>query len=253
MTGRFVWHELMTTDPKGAKAFYTEVIGWKTEAFGDSQGPEPYEMWVSDQGPMGGVMRLPDEVKKMGVPPHWMGHVAVANVDETVAKAKAKGGQVHVPPTDIPKVGRFSVIADPQGASLSVFQPEGTMDPMDTSKQGQVSWNELYANDAKEALAFYQDLFGWEIQQEMDMGQAGTYFIFGKGDKQYGGAMSKTPDMPMPPSWVYYVQVDDLDSAIKRANDKGAKTIFGPIEVPGGSRVAQFTDPQGAMFALHGK
>jgi hypothetical protein len=252
MTGRFVWHELMTTDTKGAIAFYTEVIGWKTERFEDSQGPEPYVMWVSSQGPMGGVMTLPEEAKKMGAPPHWMGHVSVANVDETVGKIKAKGGKVLLPPTDIPKVGRFSVVADPQGASLSVFQPEGNMDPMDTNKQGQVSWNELYADDAKAALDFYRDIFGWKLQQEMDMGQAGVYYLFGQGDQQYGGMMTKTADMPMPPSWVYYIHVDDLEAAIKRANDRGAKTIFGPIEVPGGSHVAQLTDPQGAMFALHG-
>lgn len=251
MTGRFVWHELMTNDVRGAKAFYSEVIGWKTEPFAES--PDPYEMWIGSQGPMGGVMKLPEEAAKMGVPPHWMGHVTVANVDETVAKVKAKGGAVHVPPQDIPKVGRFSVIADPQGASLSVFTPEGSMDPHDTSKQGEVSWNELYANDAKSALAFYIDLFGWKIHEEMDMGDAGTYYIFGQGDKRYGGAMSKTKDMPMPPCWVYYLQVDDLDATIARANGKGAKTLFGPIEVPGGTRVAQLTDPQGAVFALHGK
>ncbi len=250
MTGRFVWHELMTTDVKAAKAFYTEVIGWKTEPF-DSQGSEPYEMWVSSQGPMGGVMRLPDEVQKQGVPPHWMGHVLVSNVDETVAKVKAKGGSVHLPPQDIPEVGRFSVIADPQGAAIAVFQPANEMDPKDTSQPGQVSWNELYADDAKAALTFYGDLFGWTIQQEMDMGEAGTYYIFGQGDKQYGGAMNRSPGMPL--TWAYYVQVDDLDAAIERATSKGANKLFGPMEVPGGTRVAQLTDPQGAVFALHGK
>ena len=104
MSGRFVWHELMTTDPSGAIAFYTEVIGWKTEEFPDSVGPEPYTMWVSSQGSMGGVMTLPEAAKKMGAPPHWMGHVSVDDVDATVAKVKAAGGKIHVPPTEIPKL-----------------------------------------------------------------------------------------------------------------------------------------------------
>jgi hypothetical protein len=242
MAGRFVWHELLTTDPKGAIAFYTEVVGWKTELFPDSAGPEPYTMWVGGQGPLGGVFTLPEEARKMGAPPHWMGHVEVDDVDATVAKVKAKGGNVFVPPQDIPKVGRFSVIADPQGASLSVFKPLAAMQAHDTGKAG----------DAAAAWAFYSDLFGWKQLQEMDMGPAGKYLIFGQGDQQYGGLMKKTPDMKMPPCWVYYIHVDDLDAAIARANAKGGKTLFGPIEVPDGTRVAQLTDPQGAVFALHG-
>lgn len=253
MAGRFVWHELMTTDTKAAMAFYSEVIGWKTQAFEESQpGKEPYMMWVGSQGPLGGVMTLPEEAKKMGAPPHWMGHVAVTDVDATLAQVKAKGGNIYVPPMAIPKVGRFSVIADPQGASLSVFQPDGDMQPHDTSKQGEISWNELLTTDAKAAFGFYSELFGWKLLTEMDMGPAGKYLIYGQGDKQYGGVMTKTPEMSFPSCWVYYIQVDDIDAAIARATGKGAKKMMGPMEVPGGTRVAQLTDPQGAVFALHG-
>jgi len=251
MSGRFVWYELMTTDPKSAIAFYSEVIGWRTELFAEGSGDKPYNMWVGSQGPLGGVMTLPDEAKKMGVPPHWMGHVEVTDVDETVANAKASGATIHVPPMDIPKVGRFSIIADPQGASLSVFHSERAMPPHDTTKQGEISWNELVTSDAPAALKFYGELFSWKTLDEMDMGPAGKYFIYG-GDKAYGGMMTKGAEMPMPPSWIYYFQVDDLDAAIARATSKGAKTLVGPIDVPGGTRIAQLTDPQGAVFALHG-
>jgi hypothetical protein len=251
MSDRFVWYELMTTDTKGAMAFYGEVVGWKTEPFPQSKESDPYTMWVGGQGPMGGVMTLPDDVKKMGVPPHWMGHVGVANVDATVAAVTRMGGSVKMPPMDIPSVGRFSVVADPQGAVLSVFQSEREMAPHDTSKQGEVSWNELITSDAPAALTFYTELFGWKVHQEMDMGPMGKYFIYG-GDKAYGGMMTKTPDMPMPPAWIYYFQVDDLDAALARATAMGAKTLVGPMDVPGGTRIAQFTDPQGAVFALHG-
>jgi predicted enzyme related to lactoylglutathione lyase len=252
MTGRFVWHELLTTDTKAAIAFYSEVIGWKTERFGESQGPEPYTMWVGSQGPLGGVMTLPAEAQRMGAPPHWMGHVEVDNVDATVQKVKAKGGRVHVPPTDIPTVGRFSVIADPQGASLSVFSPNQPMQAHDTSKPGEISWNELITSDSNAAFAFYSELFGWKVLEDMDMGPAGKYRIYGQGDQRYGGMMTKTPDMQIPPSWVHYINVDDLDAAIARATSKGAKKLMGPVDVPGGTRVAQLFDPQSALFALHG-
>jgi len=252
MTGRFVWHELMTLDPQEAIGFYTEVIGWKSEPWGDGSDPEPYMMWVSEEGPMGGVMTLPAEAKKMGAPPHWMGHVEVDDVDGTVAKAKAKGATVLVPPTTIDQVGRFSVIADPQGASLSLFKPIDAMEPHDVSKAGEISWNELMADDARAALEFYGDLFGWTLQREMDMGPAGSYLLYGQGEHTHGGMMTKTPDMKMPSCWIYYVHVDDLDATMARATARGAKTLFGPMEVPDGTRVAQMQDPQGAVFALHG-
>ncbi len=252
MSGRFVWYELMTSDTPGAIAFYTDVIGWKTQPFESPMGKEPYTMWVGSQGPLGGVMTLPEDAKKMGVPPNWMAHVEVDDVDATVAAVKAKGGSVHVPPTDIPTIGRFSVIADPQGASLSVFKPVTPMQAHDPTKAGEFTWNELYADDYKTAFAFYGEIFGWKQISEMDMGPAGKYLLYGQGDKQYGGMMSKTPDMKTPPCWVYYIHVDDLDAAVARATAKGAKTLVGPITVPDGTVIAQLTDPQGAVFALHG-
>jgi hypothetical protein len=83
------------------------------------------------------------------------------------------------------------------------------------------------------------------------MGPAGKYLIYGQGEKQYGGMMTLTSDMPMPPCWVYYANVTDLDKAVDKVKNKGGKVTFGPMEVPGGTRVAMFIDPQGAAFALH--
>jgi uncharacterized protein len=251
MTGRFVWHELSTTDDRAAIAFYTEVIGWRTEQFPESE--EPYTMWVGGQGPLGGVTKLPSDAPA-GVPPHWMGCVEVDDIDATVAQVKARGGAVHVPPTAVPMVGRFSVIADPHGATLSVLEPdpqEQKMPPHDPSKHGAFGWNELHAGDGEEAFAFYSALFGWTTMEEMPMGDAGTYRIYGQGDQAYGGMMTKMADTPAP-VWIHYIHVDDLDAAIARATAKGGTKIMGPMEVPGGDRIAHFTDPQGAVFALHG-
>jgi uncharacterized protein len=252
MTGRFVWYELMTTDTKAAIAFYSEVIGWKAEPFPAPQGGEPYTMWVASQGPLGGVMTLSEEAKKMGAPPHWMAHVEVDNVDATIAQVKAKGGNVLVPPTDIPTVGRFSVFADPQGAAISVFKSASEMQPHDTTKLGEISWHELMTTDYEAGFKFYSELFGWEQMEEMDMGPAGKYRMFGQGGKMYGGMMNKPADVKMPPAWSYYVNVDDVEAAITRATNNGATKIYGPQEVPGGTQVAQLIDPQGAVFALHG-
>jgi predicted enzyme related to lactoylglutathione lyase len=209
-------------------------------------------MWVGSQGPLGGVMTLPEEAKKMGAPPHWMAHVEVADVDATVAKAKRMDARVYVPPTDIPTVGRFSVIADPfGGASISVFHAATPMTLHDTTKPGEFTWHELLTDDNTKALHFYGELFGWKKESEHDMGPMGKYLLYGQHGKWYGGMMTKTPDMPMPATWLYYVQVDHLEQAIDRAKERGGRLIVGPMDVPGGSRIAQLFDPQGAYFALH--
>src|SRR5262245_66151099 len=116
--GRFVWYEYLAKDTKKAIAFYSGVVGWSTQPF--PEGGD-YTMWVGSQGPLGGVMALPDEAAKMGTPPNWMAHVEVQDVDATAALAKKLGGRVYKEPTDIPNVGRFAVLADPQGAAFAVF------------------------------------------------------------------------------------------------------------------------------------
>src|SRR5690242_3298508 len=110
--GRFVWYEYLTRDVQAGIAFYSDVVGWKTQPFGEDNG---YTMWVGSQGPLGGVMRMPDEAAKSGASPFWMAHVQVDDVDATAAQATKLGGKVWKDPTDIPTVGRFAVIGDPQG------------------------------------------------------------------------------------------------------------------------------------------
>jgi uncharacterized protein len=247
--GRFVWYEHLTRDVPAAIAFYSDVAGWRTQPFAEAGD---YVMWVGSQGPLGGVMRLPDELARMGVPPHWMAHVVVDDVDASAARVSKLGGQVRKEPTDIPTVGRFAVISDPQGAVLSIFQPSGgPMTLHDPSKDGEFCWNELLTSDSAAAFAFYAGLFGWSVLQDMDMGAMGTYRIYGVGETRLGGMMTIPKGAPMPPMWIFYVSTSDLDAAIGRATKRGAKVMNGPMDVPGGGRIAQLTDPQGAAFALH--
>ena len=246
--GHFVWYDHLPRDVQAAISFYAEVVGWKTQAFGEGSH---YIMWVGIQGPLGGVMKIPEEAAKMGAPPHWMGHVQVEDVDATAALAKKLGGQIHKEPEDIPAVGRFAIIADPQGAFIALFKPSAAMDLHDLSKDGEFCWNELVTSDSASAFKFYSEVFAWKTLQDMDMGPMGTYRIFGIGEKRIGGMMTGPAGAPMPPMWLYYANTPDLDAAIGRATAKGAKLVSGPMEVPGGARIAQLLDPQGAVFALH--
>jgi predicted enzyme related to lactoylglutathione lyase len=251
-TGRLVWYELLTSDPKAAIAFYTEVLGWKTQQW--EQGGD-YTMFVGSQGPLGGVSLLPEKAKAMGAPPYWSANVIVANVDESAARVKQLGGTIHHVEA-VPTIGKLAVIADPQGATLTLFQPESEMAQHDIDKHGEFSWHELYTTDANAALSFYSQIAGWQKLGEFDMGAMGPYILWGREGRQLGGMMKmpptmKTPDgRPIPPNWMYYVTVDDLDGTLARAKDKGAKVLNGPMDVPGGQRIVQLMDPQGAAFAI---
>jgi predicted enzyme related to lactoylglutathione lyase len=245
-TGRFVWYELITPDPKSAIAFYTDVVGWKTQPFSDE-----YTMWVTSQGPIGGTMTLTTGARNSGAPPSWMASIQTDNVDATVAAVQKRNGRCHVQPMDIPNVGRYAVVQDPQGAAFALFKPETSLAPHNTMKPGEFNWNELLTTDHEAAFRFYSELFAWQKLQDHDMGPMGKYLIFGRGDQRFGGMFTKPKDNPAPPMWLYYVEVGDLDGALARAKAKGAQVINGPMEVPGGSRIVQLIDPQGAAFALH--
>lgn len=249
--GRFVWFELLTTDPKAAIDFYTKVTGWTTQKFEHGD----YTMFVSPQGPLGGVTMLPDAAKKMGAGPFWQGNVEVPNVDETVAKVKDLGGKLYVA-EDVPGVGRLAVIADPQGAVISLFTPASEMKVHDSTKTGEFAWHELYTSDHQAAFEFYRAIAGWDKIDEMDMGPMGTYLMYGRNGEALGGMMTKPKDMKtpdgreVPNAWLFYITSGDFEGALARAKAAGATVLNGPMPVPGGQQIVQLMDPQGGAFAL---
>lgn len=251
MSGRFCWYELMTTVPQAAKDFYTKVVGWKTQDW--TEGDKPYTIWTAGEQRVGGLMELPEPARKMGVPPHWIGYVLTADVDAATAKATGLGATVHMPPTDIPKIGRFSIIADPTGAALALFKGMGDMNPISAEQPGEVSWHELITTDPDKAWSFYSGLFGWQKGEAMDMGPMGTYQLYGLGGVTLGGMMKKPAAMPGPSAWLYYVNVSNLKASIEAIQTGGGKVLNGPMQVPGGGWIAQGMDPQGAAFALFAK
>ncbi len=247
--GYFVWHELMSKDPASAKLFYPAALGWEVEA-AEIPGMQ-YDMWRTSRGPIGGVWQLPPEAQDAGAPSHWIPYVGTADIDAGFARAQALGGGVYVPVTDIPGIGRFAVLRDPQGATFALYQPlqgeAGDVRP----GIGDFSWHELATSDAVAALAFYGDLFGWTEVQASDMGAMGMYRIFGRDGHMFGGMFDKPADMPMPSNWCSYVRVENVQDAVGRITQGGGTVLNGPMEVPGGDVIAQCLDPQGAYFAVH--
>jgi uncharacterized protein len=249
--GRFVWYELMTTDPKGAEGFYRAVLGWEaTDA-----GMPGMAYTILSAGGLGvsGMMALPDEAREAGARPGWIGYVAVDDVDKRAAHIAERGGKVHREPDDIPGVGRFAMVADPQGAVLALFKAnpgsEQPLAPMGTPGHG--AWRELHAADWQAAFGFYSGLFGWTKADAMDMGPMGTYQLYASGDETLGGMWSD-PDAAAAPYWLYYFAVDGIDAAKDRVEAAGDRIDYGPQEVPGGAWILNCRDPQGALFALVG-
>jgi predicted enzyme related to lactoylglutathione lyase len=247
--GRFIWHEVMTTDPDGAIAFYQHVIGWTVMPW---DADPKYRMFAWKNAPMAGVMLLPDEARQAGVPPHWLTYISVQDVDAMVARATERGARTYLDPMDVPTVGRIAVLADPQGAEFALFRAANAGHVSDEMKLGDFSWHELAADDWKAAWEFYRALFGWEHADSFDMGPMGTYWMFRRagGSRALGGMFNRPPEVPMA-HWLPYVHVKNADETAAAAGRHGGRVVSGPMEVPGGDRVAQILDPHGALFAVH--
>jgi predicted enzyme related to lactoylglutathione lyase len=117
--GTLGWNELVTKDVAQAKSFYSQLFGWESETQDMGNGMEYTTIMNKGRG-NGGMIQMTEEWGD--APSHWMVYFSVANCDASIEKAKTLGASVHVPPQDIPEVGRFSMIQDPQGASLTLIQ-----------------------------------------------------------------------------------------------------------------------------------
>jgi len=241
--GRFVWHELLTTDTAAAAAFYPKVLPWRTAP---SSMPGN-TIWMAGQAQIGGLMALPAEAG--ATPPHWLVYVGTPNVDTTCSQAQGLGAHVVKPPADIPNVGRFAVLSDPQGATFALFTPGAGPPPGAPPAQGGFSWHELATTDVAGALRFYGQLFGWGKGPGHDMGAMGVYQIFMHGGSQVGG-MCNVQGPSTAPSWLSYVNVAEASRAVAAAKGAGGRLLHGPMEVPGGSWIAMMMDPQGGAFAV---
>jgi predicted enzyme related to lactoylglutathione lyase len=246
--GCFVWYELMTTDMETAKAFYASVLGLGAR---DASAPgSAYSLFAIENSPVAGLMDLPEDARRAGATPHWIGYVAVDDVDAAVERIKQHGGAVYVPPTDVPGVSRFSVVADPQGATFALVKgrKSGQAQSAKPGAPGRVGWRELLAADWEKAFAFYGELFGWR-KADSHFGAMGAYQGFSAGGEPIGGMFTKPATLPLP-FWLYYFNTDDIQAAAKRVEAGGGQILYGPTAVPGGPWVVHCADPQGALFAL---
>ena len=241
-TGRFIWHELVTADVQRALGFYGELFGWRSREMDMGPGGKYTLLSVGDRD-VGGIA----PAAKGPTHAHWLGYITTQDVDATAKQAKALGANVVVPPTDIPNVGRFTLLIDPQGAPIAPMRSLDEAAEVEKPALGTFCWDELLSTDQDASVAFHTKLFG-HTTKSMDMGPMGTYQVLVQGDKQRGGIM-KAP-MGAPTHWLSYVVVEEVDAAATRAAKLGAKLVLGGTDIPGIGRFAVINDPTGATVAL---
>jgi predicted enzyme related to lactoylglutathione lyase len=247
-SGKFVWYELMTSDTKSAESFYRDVIGWNGKDAG--MPGQSYTLLGRGESHVAGLMPIPQDAVAAGARPSWIGYIAVDDVDAYTKLVKDKGGTIHREPADIPGVGRFAIVSDPQGVMFALFKGAGTPPPaVAPGTPGHAGWHELHALNGEKAFEFYSGMFGWTKADAMPMGDTGVYQLFAVDGVPVGGMMTKMPQSPQP-FWVYYFNVPEIQAAEARVKSGGGQIINGPMQVPGGSWIVQCLDPQGAMFAL---
>jgi predicted enzyme related to lactoylglutathione lyase len=254
--GAFIWYELMTPDPDGAKAFYDAVVGWKID--NRSSFPNGYRMiGRSDGKSAGGVLPLTDEMRQHGAKPMWLAYLYVDDVDASVGAIEQAGGKTYMAPFDIPGIGRVAMIADPHGAAFYIMkptppagEPDAVSDVFSPSEPQRVGWNELQTGDVDTARTFYGHQFGWGSDEFMDMGEMGLYRFWDQDGTRIG-ALFNAPN-GQAPRWRFYFRVPSIAAAKQAAESAGGTVHAGPHQVPTGDYVIIGSDPQGAEFALVG-
>jgi predicted enzyme related to lactoylglutathione lyase len=243
--GTFCWVDLTTTDQEAAKTFYTGLFGWEIEDTPVGDGIV-YSRASVDGKDVAAISPQPQMLRDAGAPPTWNSYVSVGSVDETATRAKELGATVHGQPFDVLDVGRMAVIQDPQGAMVALWQPRLHFGAALVNAPGALCWNELNTTDMDAAKDFYGGLFGWTVQPFGD--GPDPYLVVMNGENGNGG-IRPAPN-GMPPNWMVYFAIEDVEAGMTKVKDLGGSVHAGPIDIQI-ARIAIVEDPQGAIFALY--
>jgi len=249
--GTFCWPELSTTDQKAAVTFYRTLFGWDVNE--QPVGPgQTYSMFQMRGKEVGAAASQRPEERQQGVPPHWNSYVSVASADESVKRAQSLGGKVLAPAFDVMDVGRMAVLQDPTGAVFQIWEPKKHIGAKILGEPGALTWTELATHDTEGAKKFYTSLFAWK--EKTSTGAGMTYTEFSLGDVPFGGMMAineQMKSMNVPPNWLPYFQVVDVDATANKAKGLGATLYVPPTDIPNTGRFSVIRDPQGAVFAIY--
>jgi len=249
--GTFCYAELVSKDPAASGKFYTELFGW------NRNDEDMGEYGIYTQFDLGGDVtaaqyKLTAEHEGAGMPSCWGQYVTVADCDESTAKAQSLGGEVVMGPMEVMDYGRMTILKDPQGAVIHLWQPRQNCGVGVLDDPGAMCWNELMTTDTDAAGKFYTNLFGWGVET-MDMGEMGTYTMWTRNEgRPAGGMLAISAAMgPVPPNWLVYFAVTDPDATHAKAVALGGQSVVAPTDIPNAGRFAVIQDPVGAVFGVY--
>lgn len=220
---RFCRFELRTTDVAAARAFYAELLG--------EHGAD--------------IVPLPAEAAARGARAHWLGHLGVGDVERTAREFVGLGATRLGPTRPAPGGGEVAIVRDPGGAVVALATP-----PLVPARTD-VVWHLLNTGDLERCIASYRELFGWRFTERLELGAFGVFhpFTWNPGGADVGSMADITGRPGVHPHWLFHFRVAALEPALARVRAAGG-IVMGPIELPGGERLAVCDDPQGAAFAL---
>lgn len=246
--GSFSWAELGTSDPAAAKEFYGGLFGW---TFEDKDAGPGSVYTVCNLDGSAACALVERGVELEGTPPAWLSYVTVEDIDQAAQNMAAGGATLLKEPFDVGDSGRMALVIDPAGARFALWQPKGAIGAEVMQDPGSLRWNELFTSDIDRAGKFYVETLGW-ASEAVDMGPKGTYTLFSRpGEReQAAGMVGLPPEMAgVPPHWMVYFSVADVDEATEKVAALGGKTLVPAVDIPVG-RFAIVQDPQGATFGV---
>ncbi len=246
--GTFCWVELGTTDHDAAKKFYGSLFGW---TFVDqAMGPGGvYTIFQLGGRDCAALYSMPEAERAVDAP-HWNLYVAVENADASAAKAIELGATVPAGVFDVQTAGRMAIVIDPAGAAFSVWQGKDSPGLRVMGDHNSYCWADLTTGDRLGAKKFYEALFGWKIFPGKDKDES-TYLHIMSGERGIGGIQPDMMRKPgVPPHWLPYFLVADVDAVTAKAKDLGGTALVPPMIVGDSLRIAVLADAQGAVFAL---
>jgi uncharacterized protein len=238
--GRFIWRELVTKDVARSKAFYEALLGWRYEDT-ESGAHGAYTMIYNGDKGVGGIMAAP----QAAIPTHWESYVSVADVDASIAAAKEHGGGSHWGPHDLPTIGRIAGVQSFDRASLAVIKPIGPDQPRERPSVGEFCWETLTTDDIDRSRTFWISVAGWMPSTGMGI----PTFAVGQNPEDQVADIQKAQG-GVPPHWLTFVVVSDLDAACKRVNELRGKIVIPAMAVGEMGRMAVTLDDQGASIGL---
>lgn len=246
--GTFCWVELGTTDQNAAKFFYASLFGW---TFVDHpMGPGEFYTIFQLGGRDAAALYTMRAEERAQAPAHWNLYIAVENADAAAAQAAKLGATLPAGVFDVQTNGRMAVVIDPTGAAFCLWQAKHTPGLGVMGDHNSYCWADLTTGDRPGAKKFYEALFGWKIIPGKDKDES-TYLHIISGEKGIGGIQPDMMRKPgVPPHWLPYFLVADVDAVAAKAKDLGGTALVPPTIVGESLRIAVLADAQGAVFAL---